>query len=71
MLEQVLALPEGEREDFVTELLARLPDRGGGALSDEWIGEIERRLDQIDSGEVVCETWDVVEQRLFAKLPKE
>lgn len=39
-------------------------------VSDEWLREIERRVREVMSGEVVCEDWDVIEQRLLAKYPK-
>jgi putative addiction module component (TIGR02574 family) len=71
LLDKVLALPDNERENFVTELLARLPNPSEDELGDEWIDEIERRLDQAASGDVVCEKWDVVKQRLLAQYPKE
>lgn len=69
LLRQALALPDGEREDLAMELLASLPESVDDGLSDEWIGEVERRIEQVESGAVVCEEWDAVEQRLLAKFP--
>lgn len=69
LLRQALALPDGEREDLAMELLASLPESVDDELSDEWVGEVERRIEQVESGAVVCEEWDVVEQRLLAKFP--
>lgn len=70
LLQQVLALPEAEREELATEALASLYEPAGDGLTDEWIDEIERRIEQAESGAVVCEEWDVVEQRLLAQFPK-
>lgn len=70
LLRQALALPDGEREDLAMELLASLPESVDNELSDEWVGEVERRIEQVESGAVVCEEWDVVEQRLLAKFPR-
>ncbi len=67
---QVLDLPDEARAELAMELLASLPESADDALSDEWIDEIERRIEQADSGAVVCEEWEVVEKRLLAKLPK-
>lgn len=68
--QQLLELPEDEREELAMEMLASLPEPADDELTDDWIDEIERRITQVDSGAVVCEEWDVVEKRLHAKLPK-
>ncbi len=72
LVDQVLALPNRERDAFIAELLARLLEPAADEFveSDEWVREIERRLQGVVSGETVCEDWDVVEQRLLAKYPK-
>lgn len=72
LVDQVLALTDRERVEFLAELLARLPGANHDEfeVSDEWLRETERRLREVVSGEVVCEDWNVVEQRLLAKCPK-
>ena len=70
LLKQVLALPEDEREELATEALASLYEPAGDDLTDEWIDEIERRIEQVESGAVVCGEWDVVEKRLLVQFPK-
>lgn len=67
---QLLDLPADEREELAMEMLASLREPADDELSDEWVDEIERRIEQADSGTVVCEEWDVVEKRLLAKLPE-
>jgi hypothetical protein len=72
LVDQVLALADGERDAFLAELLARLPEPAADEFveSDEWVREVERRFQGVVSRETVCEDWDVVEQRLLAKYPK-
>ncbi len=72
LVDQVLALADGERDAFLAELLARLPEPAADEFveSDEWVREVERRFQGVVSRETACEDWDVVEQRLLAKYPK-
>lgn len=71
LLEQVLALPEDERQEFLTSLQARLPELADGELSDEWIDELDRRLADVESGNVPTVRWDAVKGRLLAKYVAE
>ena len=73
LLEQVLALPENEREDFAAALLARLPAPGAGLEVDspEWVAEIERRARRVLDGESTADDWDVAERRILARLAAE
>ena len=66
--QQLLDLPEMEREELAMEMLASLPAEPDEDLSDEWIGEIKRRVNQVVSGEIVCDEWEVVERRLLGQL---
>ena len=71
LLEQVLALPDQERHEFLTLLQARLPELAGGELSEEWIEEFDRRLADVESGTVPTVKWDAVKERLLAKYSAE
>lgn len=71
LLEQVLALPEDERQEFLTSLQARLPELADGELSDEWIDELDRRLADVESGNVPTVRWEEVKERLLAKYSTE
>lgn len=71
LLEQVLALPEDERREFLTSLQARLPELADSELSDEWIDELDRRLADVESGNVPTVRWDAVKERLLAKYAAE
>ncbi len=73
LLEQVLALPEGERSEFVAQLIARFPapDDGPELDSPEWVAEIERRARRVLGGESTADDWEVAEQRILARLADE
>jgi putative addiction module component (TIGR02574 family) len=67
LLEQVLALPDEERHEFLSQLQARLPELGDGELSDAWIDELDRRLADVESGSAPTVRWEAVKERLLAK----
>jgi len=73
LLEQVLALPEGERNDFVVQLIARFPapDDGPELDAPEWVAEIERRARRVVGAESTADDWEVAEQRILARLADE
>lgn len=70
LLEQVLALPPAERDEFVALLHEHLPERAEPQLSTEWMIEIGSRVKQLRSGEVVADDWEVVRDRLYAEFPE-
>ncbi len=73
LLEQVLALPEGERNDFVAELIARYPAPADSPEVDspEWVAEVERRARRVLAGQSTADDWDVAEARILARLADE
>jgi putative addiction module component (TIGR02574 family) len=72
LLEQVLALPDEERQEFLTLLQARLPELADDEqLGDEWIDELDRRLADVESGNVPTVKWEAVKERLLAKYSTE
>lgn len=60
-------LPVGDRLRLIDELASSVPDDQPPRLSDAWLREIDRRSNEIDSGEVVTEDWADIRARLFAK----
>ena len=62
--DEVLALSESERAGLVIDLLDSLDDRPVEGDQDElarvWAAETARRATQIDSGDVVTQSWDDV-----------
>lgn len=73
LLEQVLALPEGERQDFVAQLIARFPapEDSPDLDSPEWAAEIERRARRVLAGESTGDEWEVAERRILDRLADE
>ena len=57
----------GERLRLIDELASSVPDDQPPHLSEGWLSEIDRRSNQIDSGEVVMEEWADIRTRLFQK----
>lgn len=68
LLDEVLALPSDEREDFVNRLLdSQASEHGGFAsaeLAKEWESEIARRLEEVDSRKVKAIPWEEVRRRM-------
>ena len=67
LLEQVLALPDDERHEFLSLLQERLPELADEQLSEVWIDELDRRLADVESGNVPTVKWESVKERLLAK----
>jgi putative addiction module component (TIGR02574 family) len=70
LLEQVLALPEGNRAEFAARLIESLHPRDD--LSDEewaaaWGAEIRRRLAAVDSGQVETVSWEEARKVVFRR----
>lgn len=60
-------LPVHERLQLIDDLAATVPDDHPPHLSREWLEEVNRRSDEIDSGAVATEDWSFIRDRLFAK----
>ena len=69
LLEHVAALFKVKRDDFVARLIEQFPVLE--ADSPEWVAEIERRARRVAAGESTADDWDVVEQRVLARLDGE
>jgi putative addiction module component (TIGR02574 family) len=61
-------LPEAERADLAGRLLETLQGEADQDVEVAWAEEIERRIRQIDSGEVKTIPWAEVRARLHARL---
>lgn len=67
VFQAAMALPEVERANLVDSLIATL-NAESPPLSDEWKQEIRRRSAEIDAGSVELIPWDVVRDRVRAKV---
>ncbi len=56
-----------ERMRLIDELTDTIPDPEPGDLSPEWLEEIDRRSDEIQSGAVVTVPWEAVRADVFGR----
>lgn len=54
-----------DRLRLIDDLASSVPDDQPPHLSDEWLTEIRRQSDEVDSGTVPTESWAVIRDRLF------
>ena len=57
ILSAALRLPDQERASVAAALMDSLDQSGSGDFSDEWDDEIQRRIAEIDSGQVSLIPW--------------
>lgn len=67
VLDQALALPEDERAEVASQLLASLDGDADPDWRSSWDAELERRVGEIDGDEVTTSTWDEVRAELQAR----
>ncbi len=67
ILTHAFRLPIADRLRLIDELASSVPDDHPPRLSPQWLAEINRRSEEIDSGAVETESWSVIRERLFAK----
>lgn len=68
ILKQALELSDEERAELAGALLESLEPPADADVDAAWREEIEKRIAQIDSGAVETVPWDVVRDRLYARL---
>jgi putative addiction module component (TIGR02574 family) len=68
VLQAALALPEDERWELLEALLAAQEQPGELPFDRAWLGEIQRRSAEIDSGSVELTPWTVVRERVRQRL---
>ena len=69
ILDRALQLPDRERARIAERLISSLDPavESGSEVELAWQEEVERRLAQIDRGEVQCLPWEDVRDRLSEK----
>jgi putative addiction module component (TIGR02574 family) len=68
VLLHALELPVEDRADVARELIASLDGVADPDVETAWADEVERRLKEVDAGTAVVEDWDVVHDRIVARL---
>ncbi|HET8775459.1 MAG TPA: addiction module protein [Thermoanaerobaculia bacterium] len=66
--EEASSLPEADRAELAGRLLESLHGEPEEGVEAAWAEEIERRIRQIDSGEVKTIPWEEVRAKLYARL---
>ena len=64
VLQSALELPLQERARIAEKLISSLDTEFDEGVERAWQTEIQRRLGEIDRGEVVCIPWEEVRDRL-------
>lgn len=71
VLTAAMQLARQERADIARELIASLDEDVDAADEDveaAWLAEVERRLSAAEHGAAKFEPWEVVEERIAARL---
>lgn len=67
ILDRALKMPENDRAAIAERLLSSLDARPDSNVEEAWQQEIQRRLSEIDRGEVECVPWEEVRSRMGKK----
>jgi putative addiction module component (TIGR02574 family) len=70
ILGTALALPPDERAWLAEELIASLDEGQDAEVEAAWAAEIEKRIAEVESGEVQTVSWEDARARIRAKLVK-
>ncbi|HYJ88804.1 MAG TPA: addiction module protein [Pyrinomonadaceae bacterium] len=70
ILDTALALPPNERAWLASELIASLDEGKDPDVEAAWASEIQRRIDEVESGEAETTSWEEARTRIRAKLVK-
>ena len=64
VLEEALKLSPNERAEVAEQLIASLEEAPDTAVEEAWQQEVQRRLQQVERGEVKIIPWEEVQRRL-------
>ncbi len=65
LYDEAMALPPAERRELAESILQSLPDTMAA-----WEAELQRRMEDIDSGRSPAVPWDEALQRIFSAAPR-
>ncbi|HEX7831038.1 MAG TPA: addiction module protein [Thermoanaerobaculia bacterium] len=68
LLREASELPEADRAELAGRLLQSLDGEPDEGVEAAWAEEIERRVRQLDAGEVKTIPWEEVRAKLYARL---
>lgn len=64
VLEEALKLTANERAEVAERLIASLDEAPDAGVEQAWQEEVQRRLQQVERGEVTTIPWEEVQRRL-------
>ena len=67
IIRDAAALPESDRATLAGVLIESLDGKSDDDVERAWTAEIERRVAQIDAGEVELIPWEQVREELFGR----
>lgn len=70
ILDEALALPEGQRLHLASELLASVEGPGDPDWDAAWLAELDHRTSAADRGRARRENWQVVRARIVKRLAR-
>ncbi len=71
LIQETLSMPENERARIAERLIVSLHDQTSHKTDEAWHTEIERRVKEINSGEVQCIPWEDIRDRLYRNVNNE
>jgi putative addiction module component (TIGR02574 family) len=71
LIKEALSMPENIRAKIAERLIASLHGQSSPEIDKAWHAEIEKRVKEIESGEVKCIPWEDIRNRLFKNAKKE
>ncbi|HVR09276.1 MAG TPA: addiction module protein [Thermoanaerobaculia bacterium] len=70
LLELALQLPREERARFAAELISSLGDVPETGVEEAWDVELQRRIEQVDQGEIQLLEWNAVKAEVAQALKR-
>jgi putative addiction module component (TIGR02574 family) len=68
LLQDLLALPEGERLELASEIIASVDGPGDADWESAWLGELDRRADAARARGGTASEWTDVRARILTRL---
>ncbi|MFT4100024.1 MAG: addiction module protein [Burkholderiaceae bacterium] len=68
LLESALKLSETERAELAAKLISSLDGKQDADARSAWLAEIERRVEELDSGAVTAIPWSELRAKLEKRL---
>lgn len=67
ILDRALEMPENDRAAIAERLIESLDAEPDRDVEEAWQREVQRRLSELDRGEIECVPWEEIKARMEAK----